>query len=386
MSELATILCVDDEANVLDGLKRVLFEHFDVHTATSGAAALEKLETREYAVILSDMRMPHMDGAEFLSRARAMVPDTTRMLLTGHAELDAAVSAINDGNIYRFLVKPCPEEQLVRNLADGVALHRLVKSEKELLENTLRGSIDVLTQIINLTAPTAYYRSSFVFRYVSHMAAELAPEHRWQLEIAAMLAQIGSVVVPPDVTEKAFTGMVLSDEEKEMMKSIGAEGGKLIAGIPRLDGVAAMIANQRTRADQLLGEPPVVQLGARMLRVAHTLDQIIVQKQCDFLTGLLELKLRTTDRDDRPLLDCLRSLKDVMEDAESVPIPLKELQEGMQLYSDIVAKNGNVVLSRGHRINATMIARLRNFASRIGIVEPIRIFPSDKLATDQQAA
>ena len=104
------VLCVDDEPQVLEGLALNLRRHYEVHVAGSGAEGLQRLEQDgPFAVVLSDMRMPGMTGAVFLAHVRQRAPDSVRLLLTGHAELDAAIAAINTGHIFRFLAKPCPD-------------------------------------------------------------------------------------------------------------------------------------------------------------------------------------------------------------------------------------------------------------------------------------
>jgi diguanylate cyclase (GGDEF)-like protein len=108
------VLCVDDEPQILEGLALHLRRRHEVVTATSGAAALEVLEQdKTIAVIISDMRMPGMDGATFLARARALVPTARRILLTGQTDMAAAIAAINQGQIFRFLTKPCPPPELL---------------------------------------------------------------------------------------------------------------------------------------------------------------------------------------------------------------------------------------------------------------------------------
>jgi response regulator RpfG family c-di-GMP phosphodiesterase len=103
------ILCVDDEPMVLDGLSDVLRRSFDVRVASSGAEGLAMLkeQRREVAVVISDMRMPEMPGSIFLREARRVAPLAVRMLLTGYADHEAAIKAVNDGQIFRFLTKPC---------------------------------------------------------------------------------------------------------------------------------------------------------------------------------------------------------------------------------------------------------------------------------------
>ena len=115
------ILFVDDEPAVLDGYQRLLRREFDVSVALGGEQGLTSIRTNgPYAVVISDMRMPGLNGAQFLSLVRQKVPDTVRMLLTGYTDLNAAMDAVNEGNIFRFLTKPCDKELLVKALTTGV--------------------------------------------------------------------------------------------------------------------------------------------------------------------------------------------------------------------------------------------------------------------------
>lgn len=130
--QLARILCVDDEAEVLRGLVLHLGRRYDVRTATSGTAALELLEQDSRVdVIISDMRMPGLSGAEFLSQSRAFAPEAQRILLTGQTDLASAIAAINEGQIFRFLSKPCPAAELMSTIEAALERHR-----SRALENT----------------------------------------------------------------------------------------------------------------------------------------------------------------------------------------------------------------------------------------------------------
>ena len=108
---------------------------------------------------MSDMRMPVMDGAAVLAQARSARPDTVRILLTGQADLEDAVAAVNNGNIFRFLLKPCPRPVLVQALSDAVEQHRMITAERELLERTLRGSVAALFDVLSLANPLAFARA-----------------------------------------------------------------------------------------------------------------------------------------------------------------------------------------------------------------------------------
>jgi FixJ family two-component response regulator len=129
------ILFVDDEAPVLDGYRRILRQEFQLSTALSGEEGLAALlATGPYAVVISDMRMPGMNGSEFLVQVRRIAPETVRMLLTGHADLDAAIDAVNRGNIFRFLTKPCEKPVLIDAIRSGLEQFRATTAEKELIK------------------------------------------------------------------------------------------------------------------------------------------------------------------------------------------------------------------------------------------------------------
>jgi DNA-binding NtrC family response regulator len=115
------ILFVDDERAILDGYKRILFPEFQIDLADGAAPAFDAIKQNgPYSVVVSDMRMPVMNGAEFLGQVRQNTPDTVRMLLTGYTDLDGAIAAVNQGNIFRFLTKPCEPEVLASAITAGI--------------------------------------------------------------------------------------------------------------------------------------------------------------------------------------------------------------------------------------------------------------------------
>ncbi len=137
---LPRVLLVDDEPAILDGLRRHLRRSFEVATAVGGVEALQLMETSEpFAAVLSDMRMPAMDGAAFLALVRQRHPDTVRMLLTGQSDMESTIAAINDGQIYRFLAKPCPGSTVEAALHDAVELHQQISAERDALRAMREG-------------------------------------------------------------------------------------------------------------------------------------------------------------------------------------------------------------------------------------------------------
>jgi DNA-binding NtrC family response regulator len=187
------ILLVDDDRYILDGYRRSLRSEFSMETAQSGQEALGLLEDKTaYAVVISDMRMPGMDGIELLKRVKKASPDTVRIMLTGNADVQTAIEAINEGSIFRFLIKPCSKETMARTITAALVQYRLI-AEKQLLEQTLSGCLQVLTEVLSLVNPAAFSRAERARRYIHHVVTAMQLGNPWQYEVAAMLSQLGCV-------------------------------------------------------------------------------------------------------------------------------------------------------------------------------------------------
>src|SRR5688572_10183667 len=163
----ARVLFVDDEPNVLNAIRRTLRNDFDVHTAESGKDALRLLEESEpFGVVVSDCHMPEMDGIEFLHRCSKAAPLAVRVMLTGNMDQETAVKAVNMGDVFKFLNKPCQGDELKSVVTQAVRQHELVTAEKELLEQTLKGSIKVLADLLGIVKPEAFGRTGRLRRKV----------------------------------------------------------------------------------------------------------------------------------------------------------------------------------------------------------------------------
>jgi DNA-binding NtrC family response regulator len=136
-----TVLLVDDDANLLDGLCRALRrEPYDIVTAWSAEEALEILRDRPVDVVISDQEMPGMSGTVFLHEVRTRYPDTVRFILTGKATLDSAVSAINNGGVTRYFIKPCDLTDLAISIRQGLQQRQLILAARKLLQKGKRQS------------------------------------------------------------------------------------------------------------------------------------------------------------------------------------------------------------------------------------------------------
>jgi response regulator RpfG family c-di-GMP phosphodiesterase len=375
--ETVPILLVDDEVAVLDGLRRQLRKKFTVHTATGGAEALERLKTEPVAVVVSDMRMPQMDGATFLSEVRLRHPNVVRILLTGQADTQAAITAVNQGQIYRFLTKPCPPEVLLEEIGSAVELNRLVQAEKELLRSTLRGTVEALIATLSLAQPLAFARAVRVTQVVTDLAGYLEIEEPWEVEVTAMLAQLGSVTLPTTVLEKLHNGRPLDEDEREMELRVRDISRDLVAAIPRLEAVAEAIGWQGARFDgrgAAAGVPTGTDLplAARILRVAADFEAGRAQRPA--VADTINLMRAEPGPYDPVVLDALVRAHEVEEVlAPPIELAIGDLEEGMVIFDDVMTSDGVLLIGHGSVVTESLILRLENFGRQGRISGPVRV-------------
>jgi len=372
------VLFVDDEPNVLDGIRRQLRTRLDMETAIGAAAGLALIESSgPFAVVVSDMRMPEMNGARFLARVNQIAPDTVRMVLSGQADLDSTVAAVNEGHIFRFLMKPCDSEKLFESINAGIDQYRLVNAEKHLLENTLNATVRVLVEVLGLINPVAQRRATQIERYAEAAGAALKLPNAWKYHLAAMLSQLGCITLPAETLSKVYGGQVLSDEEKKLYDSHPEVAGKLLSQIPRLEDVAGMVSGQlRAPAKELASgdasswKPQ--QVGAAILWTAVRFDQLVNLGKTPSLAATMIRQLA-------PQLPA--SIIDAMVKApaegggrrESRTISVANLGVGMILESEVLSAKGIRLVPKGVEITNSLLGRLRTIASGVGVAEPIKV-------------
>src|SRR5579875_2514467 len=297
------VLCVDDDSAVLDGLRDVLDRSFDVRTAAGGLEGLEILrrEPDSFAVVVCDMRMPGMSGSEFLRAARMSAPDVVRVLLTGDADIQAAVRAVNDGQLFRFLTKPCDPQELMLACAAALSQHTVHAAERLLLEQTVRGSVDALVEVLALTNPAAFGRGGRHRDLAGRLARAAGVRNWWEVEVAAMLAHVGAVALPQVTAEKLYAGDELTAKEAAMVERVPAVTRQLIGRIPRLDGVLRILDTYRAApAAEAVDDGSPIPVGARVLRIAVDYAELEAQHSPP---GAALGAMRSRDLYDRDLLD-----------------------------------------------------------------------------------
>jgi CheY-like chemotaxis protein len=369
---LTSILCVDDEPRVLDGLKLTLRHGFNVATATSGAEGLAVLQQMDgAAVVISDMRMPGMNGAAFLAKVKTSWPDSTRLLLTGEPGRDAAVAAVNEGQIFRFLTKPCAPEKLTAAVVAAVRQHQLVTAEKTLLKQTVLGSIRALVDVLALVNPIAFGRGSRIKRLATDLASAAGLKPSWELEAAALLSQVGYVSLPFELVEKAVNGEPLNASEALLLAEVPQVTQGLLARIPRLENVAAIVA-YATRSRELK-DPPSAEIAenANVLMNALEFDALISRGE-SAETAIATLGARWGAKNSS-LLAHLIALQGMTDSGPQLrEIRLREVVPGMVLMDDLRTDLGTLLVSRGYEISHSFMDRMRNFGPGL-LEESVRV-------------
>jgi len=402
-----TLLCVDDEANILSSLKRLFRPAgYRVLTAASGEEALALMEKEAVDLIISDMRMPGMNGAQVLAAARARWPGTVRILLTGYADMGSTVEAINSGQLHRYISKPWDDNEVLLVVREGLEKKSLLR-EKNRLEALTQAQNEELkllnagleAKVADRTAElaTAHDKLKHGFlntirtfsnlielrggqmaghsRRVADLARRLGqalklPTNEAQdLFFAALLHDLGKIGLPDALLGKPFNQLT-PDERNEMVKH-PAKGEALLMGLEQLHGAARLIRAHHERFDGQ-GYPDgiagiAIPMGARILAVANDYDALqqgaISPKRASPEEALLYLRSGRGHRYDPAIVKAVESLLDGPAKAETGLLALHsdQLKPGMTLARDLVTRDGVLLLAHGFLIDDSLIRQIRGF-------------------------
>jgi hypothetical protein len=324
------------------------------------------MESTAFDLVVSDMRMPEMDGNEFLRRARLKQPNAIRLVLSGQSDLEEAAAAINDGSIFRFLIKPAARPALLSALEAAVQQKRLVDAERDLLERTLTGAVEAMAQTLAIINPRAFGRGVRVKRIASMLARELKLPLCWQLELAASLSQLSAISLPTETAERLATGEALSPGEQAMVAKSVAVPGQLLRHIPRLEPVVALL-------ESLFDErrPVAKSLEEATLWVATRLERGTSNGEgIDLVIDQLEAGGQVAPM----LASAVRTLRGLMMgEGSQRKVTVQGLLPGMVLMEDLRTTSGALLLSRGHEMSLALITRLRNVATSTELREPLLV-------------
>ncbi|MBI4664099.1 MAG: response regulator [Verrucomicrobia bacterium] len=372
------ILCVDDDPLTLVAIEKDLRGHFPVITALSGEQALALIQNQgPFGVILADMVMDGMTGVELLAQAQRVAPDTVRMMLTGDKDKQTAVEAINEGRIFRFLSKPCPAEKMIAALNAGLEQYRLVIAERQLLEETLNGSVKMFTEVLSTREPESFGRGQKICEYVRLVAPALKLNQIWDIEVAAMLARIGWLALPPRVLHTFSSGEPLNPRESDMVARVPEFGYNVLSKIPRLEPAARIVLFQSKNFDGSgfpKGSIPNDQIpaGSRLLKILSDFVELETKGATKKRAAdLMQQNLRFYD----PVL--LEKVMHVLVAEETLspgtPLRVSQLLPGQVMLSSVETLDGQLIVAAGTVLSPMMLERFANFAELSGIKEPIYV-------------
>ena len=372
------IFLTDDDENVISGYKRNLRGKYEILSSNNPNEGLEIIKKdSSIAVVVSDFRMPEMDGVTYLQKIKNLNHDIVRILLTGHADAKTSIDAVNKGNIFRLLTKPCSSEDLISTLDSALEQYKLIISERELLNKTLNGAIKILIDILGAVNPVAFSRSSRLKNIAKKIAERMHVEPMWEVEMAAMLSQIGCVAIPQDILQKKYRDKPLSINENELYMSHPEVGRSLLSNIPRFEKIAKSISLQlkcfkeSDEENHIVSEDEIPLL-ARILKVINDFDTYTeAGKQ---VTQAIKMMHADSWWYDPKVLYALEAeISNLGKGFILRSVYINEITPGMRLAENIVDKNGFNLLTKGTEISQVLLFKLKNFIKLERIEEPIKI-------------
>ncbi len=410
------VLFVDDEAAILKSLKRLfLDDSFEVLTSTSPLEALKILQEKEIPVVISDQRMPEMIGTDFLQKVKEGWPDTVRMVLTGYADLEAALAAINQGNVYRFINKPWDNADLKLAVKNGITHYRLIAENKALfeltqqqnllltdfnqnleekvqkrteeilgllqrLENSFRQLIRVFIELMELFNPSLGGHAKRVNGICEKISKNdgLEEDQIRLIEQAALLHDIGLIGLPRSLLEKK--GGSFSKAELSLIQQHPTLGHMLLSKIDDLRQAAAMVRSHHENfdgsgfPDGLRGER--IPLGARIIRIANDYDNLINKRSLSRADALEFLRRKSGSDYDPQIVISLLNVFDqlIPSGAEEAALLLDEIKSGMVISRDILTNTGLFLLAKNTKIEELYLERLKNFHRICPIVDMVYVY------------
>jgi response regulator RpfG family c-di-GMP phosphodiesterase len=422
------LLCVDDEANILNAHKRLFRPHgYEVLTADTAAQGLALLEQGEVDLVISDMRMPEMDGAQFLEQVRLRWPTTMRILLTGYADMRSTIAAINQGEIFRYVSKPWVDNDMITVVRQAIELKNLLCEKLRLEELTHRQNLELQTLNAGLEDVVAqrtaalrktmssledahdrlkkgFINSITVFanlialrrgahadysRRVTELSRRMARQMTLQdpelqnVTIAAMLCEIGKLGLPDRIAEKAFNALS-RDERDEVMKH-PVRGQAALMALEQLADAARLIRSQHERfdgsgfPDQIAGFD--IPRGASILAVVN--DYFGLQYGRVATTSYSQARAHAFIVEGRgrrynpevvdAFVAVLGPVATEAVQAVEEKIALSRLESGMILARDLLTRDGILLLCAERVLDPGLIQQIRSYDRSGGGVTEIYV-------------
>ena len=300
-------------------------------------------------------------------------------MLTGYADINDAMRTINEANVFKYLIKPCENELLLSAIKAAIRQYQLAINEKELLNQTLKGIVQVLIEMLCLTNPETFSPSDRVKKIANYIAQEIELETDWKLEMSILLSQIGKVVIPSEIVEKRRLGRELTHEEKSILDSHNKFAKDILQHIPRLDEVAENIFHQNVYFDGSNSDTPEVDnrneipLISRILKVATDFDEELNSGKTN--TDALKALNKNKSCYDPDILQALeKQLPKLGVIREIREISSKEIEVGMVLADHIYRKDQSILIKKEQEITEILKIRVKQLSILRKLIEPIKIY------------
>lgn len=411
-----TLLFVDDEENILRALARLFHRTgHEIVLARNGAEALRVLQERPVSLILSDQRMPGMSGTELLARARDLQPEAVRIILTGYADAKAAMDAINDGRVYRFLPKPWDDRALLEVVEEALAdldlkrenarlqeqvrrqneelrelnatlerrvlertneLQMALKLSEELNDNLRKqnlATIKAFASLLDLRSQALGAHCRRVAALIPGIYGRLGVRDRAAVQdavVAALLHDIGKIGLPDAILLKDPAHLGSNEREEVRKHPVLGEGQ-----IQVIEGLAAVARAVRHHHENIDGSgypdglaADEIPLAARVLRVLDAYDHLTrggARKGAEERLALEAMDRQVGRKFDgavfNALLDVLEERKDAYDASRERKVPLDELREGMVLSRDLRTQTGILLVPKDEPLRPSYLEKIRNF-------------------------
>lgn len=412
---LPRVLFVDDEANILQSVRRVMRKSdVEIETSTDAGEALRMVETNAFAVVISDQRMPRMDGVELLEKVRVLSPDTVRIILTGYADVQASVDAINKGAVYRYLNKPWEDDDLRNTVRQAVDQYLLIRENRRLqelterqndelkdlnenlkqkvmertwevlrlnqkLEHSFMGAVQAMARLGEMHSTVVGSHAKRVALLSTEMAKRLGMEGKdlMQVEVAATLHDIGKTLINPVILRKSETDLDVG--ERAILREHPVHGEAIVRLVPNNEDAAVYVRHHHERFDGngfpegLAGTD--IPLGARIIAVANAYDKLL-NSRTSFSSStpaqaMRVAKGRANSEFDPSVLEALdavvRDIDNQMKNGYEIEIDLSDLRPGMVLSRELTSANGDTLAKRNHAVEPKQIKELQKIHEK----EPI---------------
>ncbi len=372
------VLMVDDDPRMLASMVRQLHGKLNMVTAANGAEGLDVASRKgPFAVVVSDYKMPGIDGVTFLTRIKEMYPETARILLTGYADIENAIRAVNEGDLFRFLTKPCDSQVFLRTVLAGIKQFRLEKGEKELLEQTVAGSFKLLTDVLGLFNPDAVGRSTRIRDLAILLGNELGLDELWALSTAASLSKVGFMLLSQEALHRLYSGQELEGEDKQIFDMNSSLTADLIRNIPRMERISEIITFQDRKWNgdgppaSIERERDDLPIESRIIKVAMDFDLLVQQgKEPQAAYSLMKTR---QDWYDAKVIKAMFNVLIKLDDQSVKEVDINDLTEVMTIVDGVFTVDGRLIVAGGQKVNRLLVRHLQKFDANFGIRRPLLV-------------